>query len=45
MLDTIVTPLMLRVSPVDYGSYYLSSAEFALEDGRGARSWYYQSCT
>jgi hypothetical protein len=45
MLDTIVTGLMLRVSPVDYGSYYLSSAKFALEDGRGARSWYYQSCT
>lgn len=41
----IVKPLMLKVSPVDYGAYYLSSSTFALEDGRGARSWYYQSCT
>ena len=45
MLDTIITPLMLRVTPVDYGSYYLSSPDFALQDGRGARSWYYQSCS
>ena len=45
MLDSIVTPLMLRVSPVDYGAYYLSNPQFALIDGRGGRSWYYQSCT
>jgi len=30
MLDSIVTPLMLRVSPVDYGAYYLSNPQFAL---------------
>lgn len=40
-----VYPLIKAVSPVDYGAYYLASAEFALQDGRGARAWYYQSCT
>lgn len=44
MLNTVY-PLMKAVSPVDYGAYYLSSPEFALQDGRGGRSWYYQSCT
>lgn len=41
----IVEPMMMKVSPVDYGSYYLSQPIFALEDGRGGRSWYYQCCT
>lgn len=41
----VVYPLVKAVSPVDYGAYYLSSPEFALQDGRGGRSWYYQSCT
>lgn len=40
-----VYPVVKAVSPVDYGAYYLSSPEFALQDGRGARAWYYQSCT
>lgn len=30
---------------MDYGAYYLSNATFAMQDGRGARSWIYQSCT
>ncbi len=42
---TVVRPLMLKVSPVDYGAFYLSDPAFALQDGRGARSWYYQCCT
>jgi hypothetical protein len=29
----------------EYGSYYLKNATFAFENGQGARSWYYQSCT
>lgn len=37
--------MVKAVSPVDYGAYYLSSQDFALADGRGARSWYYQCCT
>lgn len=41
----VVKPLIKAVSPVDYGSFYLGNATFALEDGRGGRSWYYQSCT
>lgn len=35
----------MKVSPVDYGAYYLKNATFAYEDGRGARSWIYQSCS
>lgn len=42
---TIVKSLYSAVSPVDYGSYYLGNASFAASDGRGGRSWYYQSCT
>ena len=42
---SIAYSLMKRVTPVDYGSYYLKDPLFALTDGRGARSWYYQSCT
>lgn len=41
----IVKQAALKVSPVDYGAYYLKNATFAYEDGRGARSWIYQSCT
>lgn len=37
--------MIKAVSPVDYGAFYLKDPEFALKDGRGARSWYYQSCT
>lgn len=33
------------MTPVDYGAYYLKNASFAIEDGRGARAWIYQSCT
>lgn len=33
------------MKPEDYGSFYLSNATFARLDGRGARSWIYQSCT
>lgn len=35
----------MKVSPVDYGAYYLKNATFAYENGGGARSWIYQSCT
>jgi hypothetical protein len=41
----VVKPLIKAVTPVDYGAYYLASPDFALADGRGARSWYYQCCT
>ena len=33
------------MTPVDYGAYYLKNESFAFADGRGARSWIYQSCT
>ena len=29
----------------EYGSYFISNATFAMENGQGSRSWYYQSCT
>lgn len=29
----------------EYGSYYLKNVTFAIENGGGSRSWYYQSCT
>lgn len=29
----------------EYGSYYLKNVTHALENGQGARAWYYQSCT
>jgi hypothetical protein len=35
----------LGVPAVDYGAYYLKDPAFAFQDGRGARSWIYQSCT
>ena len=35
----------MNVPPYDYGAYYLKDPVWAYEDGRGARSWIYQSCT
>lgn len=41
----VVKQIALGVSPVDYGAFYLKNATFAIEDGRGARAWIWQSCT
>jgi hypothetical protein len=41
----IIKEKALKISPVDYGAYYLKNATFAYENGGGARSWIYQSCT
>jgi hypothetical protein len=30
MLNSIIKPLMLRITPVDYGAYYLSNPAWAL---------------
>jgi hypothetical protein len=37
--------LAAHVTPVDYGAHYLADPHFALENGNGARAWYYQCCT
>lgn len=41
----VIKPLMLAVTPIDYGAFYLSNATYMMQDGRGGRSWYWQSCT
>ena len=37
--------LVLKVSPYEYGAYYLKDPQFELDHGVGARPWYYQCCT
>ena len=37
--------IILRVSPWDYGAYYLSQPQLELDRRGGGRPWYYQSCT
>ena len=36
---------MLKISPYDYGAYYLSNPQLALQTASGTRPWYYQCCT
>ena len=40
-----VKSLALKVSPTDYGAYYLKDADYELGHGLGGRQWFYQSCT
>jgi len=41
----IIKEAALKTTPVDYGAFYLKDSAYAYQDGRGARSWIYQSCT
>ncbi len=41
----IIKASALTISPTDYGAFYLQNATWAYKDGRGGRSWIYQSCT
>lgn len=41
----IIKDAAVKVSPTEYGAYYLKDPVFAYQEGSGARSWIYQSCT
>ena len=41
----VAKALVMKISPTEYGSYYIKSPSYETGVGVGIRAWYYQSCT